>query len=179
MKRKRLILCVSSFLAQLSICMANFALIYYMRDKFLLQPSQIGIASSIYTVTYFLSCLAFSPLFAHLKRKAKAFIAFLGMAFTDTFIILTESTAILYLMLALYGVAMSFLWPNIEDWITEGESGVALAKATGSFNLSWFQKKKGGQEKENQRSCLSVMVSLICDISAGVAIFSIMHATRS
>lgn len=137
MKRKRLILCVSSFLAQLSICMANFALIYYMREKFLLQPSQIGIASSIYTVTYFLSCLAFSPLFAHLKRKAKASIAFLGMAFTDTFIVLTESTAILYLMLALYGVAMSFLWPNIEDWITEGESGVALAKATGSFNLSW------------------------------------------
>ena len=67
----------------------------------------------------------------------KAFIAFFGMAVSNIMILFVSSVPTSFILLALYGVAMSFLWPNIEDWITEGESGVALAKATGSFNLSW------------------------------------------
>ena len=137
MKRKTLILCASSFLAQLSICMINFAMLYYLRWKYCLSSSLIGIASSVYTVTYFISCIIFSSLFKILSRMQKAFIAFFGMAVSNIMILFVSSVPASFILLALYGVAMSFLWPNIEDWITEGESGVALAKATGSFNLSW------------------------------------------
>ena len=137
MKRKRMVLCVSSFAAQLSICMINFALIYYLRGKYNLSPSLIGIASSIYTVSYFISCIALSSLSSTLKRLEKAFIAFFGMALSNLVLIIVNSIFLTFLMLALYGCAMSFLWPNIESWITEKEDGRDLAIATNSFNFSW------------------------------------------
>lgn len=137
MKRKTLILCASSFLAQLSICMINFAMLYYLRWKYCLSSSLIGIASSVYTVTYFISCIIFSSLFKILSRMQKAFIAFFGMAVSNIMILFVSSVPASFILLALYGVAMSFLWPNIEDWITEGEEAGGLAKATNSFNFSW------------------------------------------
>lgn len=137
MKRKTLILCASSFLAQLSICMINFAMLYFLRWKYCLSSSLIGIASSVYTVTYFISCILFSPMFKILSRVQKAFIAFFGMAVSNIILLFVSSVPASFILLALYGVAMSFLWPNIEDWITEGEEGQGLAKATNSFNFSW------------------------------------------
>ncbi len=137
MNKKKIALCIASFFSQFSICMVNFAMIYFMREKYSLSSSVIGIASSIYTVTYFISCLAFSPVYPRLKRRTKAFIALFGMAVTNIIILSFSSVGLMYLMLALYGVTMSFLWPNIEDWITEGEEGRQLAKATGGFNFSW------------------------------------------
>ncbi len=137
MNRKKLLLCLASFFAQFSICMVNFAMIYYMRGKYSLSSSLIGIASSIYTVVYFTSCLAFSRFYPRMKRKVKAAIALLGMAAANAVIVLTSSIALMFLMLALYGLAMSFLWANIEDWIAEGAEGKELSKATNSFNFAW------------------------------------------
>ena len=117
--------------------MINFAMIYYLRGKYGLSSSLIGVASSIYTVTYFISCLSFSSLYPHLRRAQKVFIAFFGMAFFNVILLLCDSVVLTFVSLGLYGVAMSFLWPNMEDWITEGCESDELSKATNSFNFSW------------------------------------------
>ena len=137
MNKKKIALCLSSFFAQFSICMINFAMIYYLRGRYNLSSSAIAIASSIYTITYFISCLALKNLYPVLSRKVKVFIAFFAMAFSNIVILISSSIALTYLMLAVYGIAMSFLWPNMEDWITGNDEGSELAKDTNAFNFSW------------------------------------------
>ena len=137
MGKKRIILSIASFFAQFTICMVNFAMVYYMKYRFGLSAGVIGIASSIYTVTYFISAMSFSNLFTNMNKKLMLAVAMFGMAFCNLFILLTSHVAVLYVLLGLYGVAMSFLWPNIEAWITENEEGNELSKSVSSFNFSW------------------------------------------
>lgn len=137
MGKKRVILSIASFLAQFTICMVNFAMVYYMKYRYGLSAGTIGIASSIYTVTYFISAMGFSGLFSRLDRKLMLAVALIGMAACNLLILLTSHVFLLYFLLGLYGVAMSFLWPNVEAWITENEEAGELSKSVSAFNFSW------------------------------------------
>lgn len=137
MEKRKIQLALASFLSQLTICMINFSMIYYMKFKYGLTSVEIGFASSIYTVTYFISCLLLQKALVHLKRKNKAIFSLCGMGLSHLLILLSSSTALLYVLLAFYGISMSLLWPNIEAWITEGDDDESLAGSVSLFNFSW------------------------------------------
>lgn len=127
----------ASFLAQFTIAMVNFSLVYFMREKHGLSSSAIGIASSLYTLFYFLFCIVYSKLLANVRKKKKVFLSLSGMALAILFVLLSTNKALLYISLSLYGVAMGLLWPNVEAWITASAEGGELSKAVSSFNFSW------------------------------------------
>lgn len=124
-------------MSQFTICMVNFGMIYYMKFRFSLSSGTIGIASSIYTVTYFVSCLLLEKPLCKVGRKTKAVLSLCGMGLSHLLILLSPSSAFLYPLLAFYGVAMSLLWPNVEAWMTEGDDDAELAKSVSAFNFSW------------------------------------------
>ncbi len=181
MDKKKLFLCFSSFLSQFSICMINFAMIYYLRKNYGLSSGAIGIASSIYTVTYFISCLLIAPFYSRFSRSLKAFLAFFGMAASNIAILNTSSIAVIFIMLGIYGISMSFLWPNIEDWITENAEGRELARATNAFNFSWsfgagLSTMAAGFLAEVS---LSLPIALSCFFFILIMLFLILLASRN
>ena len=130
-------LAISSFLAQFTIAMVNFSLVYFMRDKHGLSSAAIGIASSLYTLFYFLFCLVYGRFLSNVGNKGKVVASLIGMAMAIAFVLLSPNSISLYIALSLYGVAMALLWPNIEEWITQSLEGEELSKAVSSFNFSW------------------------------------------
>lgn len=132
-----LIINMASFWAQFAISMVNLALVYHMRLAFDLSAQMVGLSAAIYTSTYFACCLLLGPFASRLKPRHSVELSMVGMSFA-TFIVMTTKTVIVaYLALVLYGIAMSFLWPQIEGWLARGKEGRALNRATSSFNVSW------------------------------------------
>ncbi|MDD2297547.1 MAG: MFS transporter, partial [Sphaerochaetaceae bacterium] len=127
----------TSFMAQFAIAMINLALVYHMRLQFNLSPQLIGVSASIYTFTYFISCLALGPIATRLKPRHSVSLSVAGMGISIAVVMVTTSIAVAFVALAGYGIAMSFLWPQIETWLARGKEGRALNKATSSFNVSW------------------------------------------
>lgn len=175
MSGKKLILILSSFFAQFSINMVNFALIYYMRDSYQLSATAIGVVTSIYTFTYIAGCLLLKKPLEPLKRKNKAIISLMGMAITALVVILQSSFAVLCFMQALYGLFMSLLWPNVEAWLSYGLEGNALSKIMGQFSFAWsfgaaLSTFIGGWLAEiNQVIPLALGTLLFCTLSALLA----------
>ena len=165
MNRRKKTLALVSFLAQFTICMVNFALIYHLKFRFALSSSAIGIASSIYTVAYFLSCLALEKPLRRLGRRMKAMSALIGMGGAHLLILLAPSAWMVYPLLAFYGIAMSLLWPNMEAWITSGDDEDELPRSLSLFNFSW-----------SFGAGLSTMVGgFLVEIGSGFAVaFSVM-----
>lgn len=167
MGKKRVILSAASFLAQFTICMVNFAMVYYMKYRYGLSAGTIGIASSIYTVTYFIAAMAFSGVFSRLDRKVMLAVALIGMAACNMLILMTSQVLLLYVLLGLYGVAMSFLWPNVEAWITENEEAEELSRSVSAFNFSW----SFGAGLSTMAGGVLVELGISVPIVAGIFIF--------
>lgn len=165
MNRRKKILALVSFLAQFTICMVNFALIYHMKFRFSLSSGAIGIASSVYTVTYFISCLALERPLGLLGRRFKAMASLFGMGISHLLILVAPSSWMVYPLLAFYGISMSLLWPNMEAWITSGDGEEELPRSLSLFNFSW-----------SFGAGLSTMVGgFLVEIGSGFAVaFSVM-----
>ena len=127
----------ASFLAQFAISMVNLALVYHLRIQFDLSPQMVGISAAIYTTTYFICCLLFGPLASHMKPRHSVELSMIGMAIAIGVVVRTNYVSIAFGALVLYGMAMSFLWPQIEGWLARGKEGRLLNRATSSFNVSW------------------------------------------
>ncbi len=127
----------ASFFAQFAISMVNLALVYHLRVKFSLSAQMVGLSAAIYTTTYFLCCLVLGRLASHLKPRHSVELSMLGMAGATAIVIATDRVSIAFMALVLYGVSMSFLWPQIEGWLARGKEGRSLNKATSSFNVAW------------------------------------------
>ena len=128
---------VASYLGQSSIYIINLAIVYYLRYSFSLSSTAIGLAASTYTITYFIGCLLLPPVVAKLKSSSSIMIAIISMALCAVGIISTYSVPLIYILLGIYGLAMSFLWGPMEAWITHSLEGKALNKAVGGFCFSW------------------------------------------
>lgn len=126
-----------SFIAQLTITMVNFSLVYFLRDIHGFSSSEIGIASSIYTIFYFVFCIVFERTFVKTSKKTKVIVSLLGMALSIAFLLLLHGRILVFSTLSLYGIAMALLWPNIETWISEKKEGKALSLSVSHFNFSW------------------------------------------
>lgn len=127
----------ASFLAQFAISMVNLALVYYLRAKFSFAPRMVGLAASTYTLSYFIFCLLMAKLCSYLKPRHCVEIALFGMALSIFLLLKVVSVSLIFLCLALYGVFMSLLWPQIMGWISRGKENQELNRATGNFNFAW------------------------------------------
>lgn len=128
---------ISSFWAQFSISMVNLALVYHMRIRFGLSAQMVGLSAAVYTTTYFICCLLLSPVAARLRPRHSVMLSMAVMGCAQVMVIMTSSVALAFLALVLYGIGMSFLWPQIEGWLARGKEGRLLNKATSSFNVAW------------------------------------------
>ena len=128
---------ISSFWAQFAISMVNLALVYHMRIRFGLSAQMVGISAAIYTTTYFLCCLLLGPVAARLRPRHSVMLSMIVMGCANTVVIMTGSVTVAFLALVLYGIGMSFLWPQIEGWLARRKEGRLLNKATSSFNVAW------------------------------------------
>ena len=137
MQQKDKALAFTSVLAQFTIAMVNFSLVYFLRDKHHFSSSEIGIASSIYTIFYFIFCIVFSKLPLRVNNKSKIISSLIGMGVSVLFVILSPNKWSVFVSLMLYGCTMALLWPNVESWITEGKEGWDLSAAVSRFNFSW------------------------------------------
>ncbi len=128
---------IASFLAQTGIIIINLSLVYFLTAKNE-SPTFIGFASAIYTFVYLAGCLAFGRFYQQIKPIYMVLSSLLGMALSTVLVITLDSDKYFTLVfLALYGLSMSMLWPQMESWITRGKEGKELNKATSGFNLSW------------------------------------------
>ena len=131
------VLNISSFFAQLTIAMANLALVYHLRSKFNLGADQIGLAASISPATYLLFCIIGSGYTVHFRPRHLVQLSLAGMAFSLALFVRTDILMVAYLALGLYGTFMSLLWPQIEAWFSRGKEGASLNRAANAFNFSW------------------------------------------
>jgi len=117
--------------------MVNLALVYHMRLTFGLSAQMVGISAAVYTSTYFISCIVLGPLASRMRPRHSVVLSVMGMAAAIALVSLTRQVVIAFIALVLYGIAMSFLWPQIEEWLARGKEGRQLNRATSSFNVSW------------------------------------------
>jgi DHA1 family multidrug resistance protein-like MFS transporter/DHA1 family quinolone resistance protein-like MFS transporter len=128
---------ISSFWGQFAISMVNLALVYHMRLTFGLSAQMVGISAAVYTSTYFISCLLLGPIVSRMRPRHSVVLSVMGMAFAIALVSWTQQVIIAFIALVLYGIAMAFLWPQIEEWLARGKEGRELNRATSSFNVSW------------------------------------------
>ncbi len=131
------ILNVTSFATQMGIALINFALVYHLRYVFNLRADQIGIATSIYTATYLLSCIFGEKWAGRFSPRSCVQASLLLMAASIIVVVTASSVLVVYGALAAYGIVMSLMWPQIEAWISRGKEGRQLNSAMSAFNFSW------------------------------------------
>lgn len=131
------VLNVASFLGQLSIAMVNLAVVYYLRSRFTLSAQMIGIATSVYTFTYFLFCIIGGGVCGRMRPRHCIELSMVGMSISIALLIFCGKLWQVFLALALYGSFMSMLWPQVEGWFSRGKEGAQLNRVTSSFNFSW------------------------------------------
>lgn len=132
-----MVLNLVSFFTQLGIALINLALVYHLRMVFGMSADQIGIAASIYTVTYLFSCIGGEAWARKLSPRHCIEVSLTGMALSIILLVLSPSLVVVYAALALYGCFMSLMWPQVEGWISRGKEGPQLNKAMSAFNFSW------------------------------------------
>lgn len=130
-------LCSVSFLAEGANILLCISLVYYLKQRFLLDASQIGIALALITSFYTASCFFLERLYEKLRPSVCLALAFLVEAGSILLVYMTSSISLVYASLALYGAGKSLLWPQLTGWMNRGLEGSRLNKATGLFNLSW------------------------------------------
>ena len=128
-------LAVVSFLSQLAIVKFGFTIVYYLRSLGF-DSVEIGVATSIYPVVYFLGCMILPGVLKRINIKARVITALVGMAVSITVFSLMRTKALIYLTLFLYGFFQSLLWTNVETWITQ-KGEWKLSSVLTLFNFSW------------------------------------------
>ncbi len=128
-------LALVSFLSQLAIVKFGFTIVYYLR--FLgFDSVEVGIATSIYPVVYFLGCMILPGILKGIDIKQRVIVSLAGMALSITAFSLMRTKSLIYLTLFLYGFFQSLLWTNMETWITQ-KGEWKLSSVLTLFNFSW------------------------------------------
>ena len=163
---------LASFWAQFAISMVNLALVYHMRIAFNLSAQMVGISAAIYTTTYFVCCLLLAPIAARMKPRHSVEFSMAGMSVSIVVVMLTPWVGIAYGALVTYGIAMSFLWPQIEGWLARGKEGRELNRATSSFNVAWSL----GAALSPFLTGVLLEVSTGAPLLAGIAVFILVFS---
>lgn len=164
------VLNVASFLGQLSIAMVNLAIVYYLRSRFNLSAQMIGIATSVYTFTYFLFCIIGGGVCSRMRPRHCIELSMVGMGVSIASLIFCGKLWQVFLSLALYGSFMSLLWPQVEGWFSRGKEGAQLNRVTSSFNFSW----SFGAGLSPYIAGVLVERSVTLPLAAGIGVFTVV-----
>lgn len=164
------VLNVASFLGQLSISMINLAIVYHLRSRFSLSAQMIGIATSIYTFMYFLFCIIGGGIYSRMRPRHCIELSMFGMGGAIALLIFSKQQWIAFGALALYGIFMSMLWPQVEGWFSRGKEGPQLNKVTSAFNFSW----SFGAGISSYIAGILVEHSTTLPLAVGIAVFALI-----
>ena len=128
---------LASFFSQLAIAMINLTLVYHLRYHYDLPSATIGLAAAITPTSYLLFCLFGGPIASRLRPRHAVMLALGGMSASILLLVVVHNLTVTYLCLILFGMWMSFLWPQMEEWFSRNKEGEELSKAANGFNVSW------------------------------------------
>jgi MFS family permease len=126
-----------SFLGQFSMAAVNLALIFYVKQRFLLEPKAIGLLTSLCPVSYFTGLLLFRRLSSRMRPPLTILTASSGMALSGILILAVDTVAPVFILYTLYGLSMALYWPPIMGWLSRGTEGRGLGGRVARFNVSW------------------------------------------
>ena len=164
------VLNVASFLGQLSIAMVNLSIVYHLRLRFGLSAQMIGVATSVYTFTYFLFCIVGGGLYSRMRPRHCIELSMLGMGASIAALILSGRLWLVFISLAMYGIFMSMLWPQVEGWFSRGKEGAQLNRVSSAFNFSW----SFGAGLSPYVAGVLVERSTTLPLAAGIGVFAVV-----
>lgn len=134
---KRVIIYPAAVLMALVMSHTGLGLVFFARDHHHASPVSIGWLGGIWALTYTIGCLGLRP---HLRRLLPWQQVVLSAAAQFVIVAAMQvapSLAWLFVLQALFGLALSLYWPSLMGWLSTGVEGGDLGRAVSGFNMSW------------------------------------------
>lgn len=134
---KLAIVCPSALVMGVTTNCLNFALVFYAHDKFGADTFQASLFGSLYSLSYLLCCSFGGKLLQKIPPLRSILLA-ISFVFIGLWMMLKAPTlTIAYIVQTGIGVSISLFWPQLMGWLSSGQEGKQLARATSFFNFSW------------------------------------------
>lgn len=134
---KLAIVCPSALVMGVTTNCLNFALVFYAHDKFGADTFQASLFGSLYSLSYLLCCSFGGKLLQKIPPLRSILLA-ISFVFIGLWLMLKAPTlTIAYIVQTGIGVSISLFWPQLMGWLSSGQEGKQLARATSFFNFSW------------------------------------------
>lgn len=127
----------ASFFSQMMISMANLAFVYYLKDIYNLSSYVIASSISIFSISYCFACVLFGKISKSFKPRNLILFSLIGMSISIFLVSVFKKLIFINVSFVFYGLFMSFLWPQIESWLSRGKEKKQLNYVMSKFNLSW------------------------------------------
>ena len=134
---KLAIVCPSALVMGVTTNCLNFALVFYAHDKFGADTFQASLFGSLYSLSYLLCCSFGGKLLQKIPPLRSILLA-ISFVFIGLWLMLNAPTlTIAYIVQTGIGISISLFWPQLMGWLSSGQEGKQLARATSFFNFSW------------------------------------------
>ena len=134
---KLAIVCPSALVMGVTTNCLNFALVFYAHDKFGADTFQASLFGSLYSLSYLLCCSFGGKLLQKIPPLRSILLA-ISFVFIGLWLMLKVPTlTIAYIVQTGIGISISLFWPQLMGWLSSGQEGKQLARATSFFNFSW------------------------------------------
>ena len=134
---KLAIVCPSALVMGVTTNCLNFALVFYAHDKFGADTFQASLFGSLYSLSYLLCCSFGGKLLQKIPPLRSILLA-ISFVFIGLWLMLKAPTlTFAYIVQTGIGIAVSLFWPQLMGWLSSGQEGKQLARATSFFNFSW------------------------------------------
>jgi len=124
------------FFQQIATGMCSLTFIYHLRRVFALSAGLIGLAAGTASLVYVFACIFLSRFYKRFKLSNQVVFGSFGLALVIFFISMSDSLLLTWILIAIFGLFHSILWPSFDIWIARGKEGIQLSKALGIFNVS-------------------------------------------
>ena len=134
---KLAIVCPSALVMGVTTNCLNFALVFYAHDKFGADTFQASLFGSLYSLSYLLCC-SFGGKLLQKIPPLKSILLAISFVFIGLWLMLkAPNLTIAYIVQTGIGISISLFWPQLMGWLSSGQEGKQLARATSFFNFSW------------------------------------------
>ncbi|HQL87255.1 MAG: Major Facilitator Superfamily protein [Lentisphaerae bacterium ADurb.Bin082] len=134
---KATIIYTTAFVMALTINAVNLALVFYSKEKFQATPTQTGILTACYNISYVVACIALRRVISRLAIRWSMILATGSFLVGILFMYCAKTIGLAYFGQCICGVGTAFFWPPLMGWLSVGLEGQALSRATGIYNFSW------------------------------------------
>ncbi|MCR4575712.1 MAG: MFS transporter [Lentisphaeria bacterium] len=134
---KLAIVCPSALVMGITTNCLNFALVFYAHDKFGADTFQASLFGSLYSLSYLLCCSFGGKLLQKIPPLRSILLA-ISFVFIGLWLMLkAPNLTVAYIVQTGIGISISLFWPQLMGWLSSGQEGKQLARATSFFNFSW------------------------------------------